>query len=202
ARRLHRLQQVVGGALLEGGEGVLVVGGHEDDVAAAVRLLRDLESREPRHVDVEEQDVGGMLLERLEGGDAVSGLGDHREIGPERSEELGELFAQQRLVLGDDGACGWQGAAMIASQSALVPGQLERASSLGTRVELTTMWSYSWFAAMACSAPWTMATCSAARAEPFTARARARIKRRVFEVMAFLPASMDGSVGGVPAPDN
>ena len=47
-------------------------------------------------------------------GDAVSGLGDHRELGPDRSEELGELFAQQRLVLRDDGACGMQGGVMIA----------------------------------------------------------------------------------------
>src|SRR5436190_1313117 len=106
-------------------------------MAAAARLLGDFEPGQPRHVDVEEQDVRRMLLERLEGGDAVSGLGDHRELGPERSEELGELFAQQRLVLGDDGARGWQGAAMIAFQSALVPGHI-LARSEGERVALTT----------------------------------------------------------------
>src|SRR6185503_3913440 len=66
------------------------------------------------------QDVRRMLLERLEGGDAVSGLGDHRELGPERSEERGELFAQQRLVLGYDGARGWQGGVMIASRRTAV----------------------------------------------------------------------------------
>ena len=79
-----------------------------------------------------------MLFQRLEGGDAVSGLGDHRELGPERSEELGELFAQQRLVLGDDGAGGGQGASMIALQRALVPGQVLFARSPGARVAVIT----------------------------------------------------------------
>ena len=50
---------------------MLVEGGHEHDMAASVDLLRHLEPRQPRHLDVQEQDVGLLLLERAQRLDAV-----------------------------------------------------------------------------------------------------------------------------------
>ena len=82
--RGKRLQHVVDGALLEGGDGVLVVGGHEHDVALAARQPRDLEPGHAGHLDVEEQHVGRMLGERARRLDAVGGLGADRELGPQR----------------------------------------------------------------------------------------------------------------------
>ncbi len=61
ARHREGLHHVVDRALLEGGDGILVVGGDEGDVAPAARLLRDLEPGQAGHLDVEEQDVRRML---------------------------------------------------------------------------------------------------------------------------------------------
>ena len=102
-RRIGGLEHVVRGSLLERGKGVLVVGRHEHDMAAAACLPRYFETRKPRHLDVEEQRVGRMRFELAQRGDAVAGLRDDFELRPERAEQLRELLAQQRLVLGDDG---------------------------------------------------------------------------------------------------
>ncbi len=101
--RRERLHHVVDGALLEGGDRVLVVGGDEDDVALAARLLRDFEAGHARHLDVEEQDVGRVLVERAQRLDAVLGLGADGELRPQLRERLAELVAQHRLVFGDHG---------------------------------------------------------------------------------------------------
>src|SRR5712671_1215782 len=105
--RIGGLEHVVRGSLLERGEGVLVVGRHEHDMAAAAHLARHLEAGEPRHLDVEEQHVGRMRFDLPQGRDAVARLRDDVKIRPERAEQLRELLAQQRLVLGNDGA--WSG---------------------------------------------------------------------------------------------
>ena len=74
ALALGRLEHVVGHALLEGLDRVLVVGGDEDDLAAASVVvvdraqLRDLPRRldagQARHADVEEHEVGLVLVAR------------------------------------------------------------------------------------------------------------------------------------------
>ena len=59
----------------------------EDDtliVHSMDRLARNLEPGESRHLDVEEKNVGAVLLERLQRFDAVLGLSADRELGPER----------------------------------------------------------------------------------------------------------------------
>src|SRR5688500_14089889 len=115
ARRRHGLQHVVGRAVLERRDGVLVVRGDEHDMAASARLARDLEADHARHLDVEEQHLGRMRLQRMQCGDAVAYLRRNLELGPERAEELGELLSQQRLVLSDDRPWPRHGAFIIAS---------------------------------------------------------------------------------------
>src|SRR2546426_11123589 len=94
---------VVRGPLVKRGKGVLVVGRHEHDMAAAACLPGYFETGKPRHLDVEEQHVGRMCFELAQRRDAVAGLRDDFKLRPERAEQLRELLAQQRLVLGDDG---------------------------------------------------------------------------------------------------
>src|SRR6267143_2993905 len=101
--RIGGLEHVVRGSLLERGERVLVVCRHEHDMAAAADLPRHLETGKPRHLDVEEQHVGHMRFDLAQRGDPVAGLRDDVELRPERAEQLRQLLAQQRLVLGDDG---------------------------------------------------------------------------------------------------
>src|SRR2546422_9321770 len=72
-------------------------------MAAAAHLPGYLETGKPRHLDVEEQHVGRMRFDLAQRGDAVAGLRDDVELRPERAEQLRELLAQQRLVLGNDG---------------------------------------------------------------------------------------------------
>src|SRR5882762_8261276 len=106
-RRIGGLEHVVRGSLLERRKGVLVVRRHEHDVAAAAYLPRHLEAGQPRHVDVEEQHVGRMRFDLPQGRDAVAGECDDVEFRPKGAEQLRELLAQERLVLGNDGA--WSG---------------------------------------------------------------------------------------------
>src|SRR5882762_6277191 len=101
--RIGGLEHVVRGSLLERGERVLVVCRHEHDMAAPADLPRHLETGQPRHLDVEEQHVGRMRFDLAQRRDAVAGLRDDVELRPERAEQLRELLAQQRLVLGNDG---------------------------------------------------------------------------------------------------
>ena len=54
----YRLQHVVDGLLVEGGDGVLVVGGDEHDMAAPVRRRATSSAGRAGHLDVEKQDVG------------------------------------------------------------------------------------------------------------------------------------------------
>ena len=61
---------------------MLVVSGHEHDMAAAACLPRHLEAVQARHIDVEEKDIGRVLLECLQGSDAVGRLGHNFELRP------------------------------------------------------------------------------------------------------------------------
>ena len=101
ARRRERLHHVVDRALVEGGHRVGVVRGHERDVAAAVDLLRDLEAAHAGHLDVEEQHVGPVLLDRVQRGDTFLGLRADRQFRPQRGQFALQLRTQNRLVFGD-----------------------------------------------------------------------------------------------------
>lgn len=98
-----RLEQIVHRALVEGGDGVLVVGRDEDDVGAAVDLAGHVDAGGPGHLDVEEEDVGPVLVQQAQRLQAVGSLADDAELGPEPAELLDQFAAQCGLVLGDDG---------------------------------------------------------------------------------------------------
>ena len=70
----------------------------------AIRSLRDpLRGGDPvelGHLDVEHHQVGPQLLGQLDGPLAVAGLADH--VVPLLGQHLGEVEADQGLVLGDD----------------------------------------------------------------------------------------------------
>src|SRR5438477_2687126 len=162
-------------------------------MAAAACLPCHLEAVQARHVYVQKNDVGRVLVERLQRGDAVGGLGHDLELRPQALEKLRELFPEEGFVFGEDSASG-HGNRMIPFQSAFGAGQLLRATSAGARGALTTMYSASAFAASARSVPSTIATCRAASAAALTASATARaIILVVF--MGVLLSAMAGSVG-------
>src|SRR6267142_2092619 len=105
ALALGGLQHVVDHALLEGVDRVLVVGGDEDDLGRAPFQLGDvarrLHSGLGRHADVEEDHIGAVLFDHLDGFDAVLRFGHDLELGPQLGEARAQLAAHQGLVVGD-----------------------------------------------------------------------------------------------------
>ena len=73
------LEDVIHGVDVEGLHGVLVEGGGEDDVRdlelALDELFEDAEAVEAGHLDVEEEEIGGVLLDEIDGFEAVFALG-------------------------------------------------------------------------------------------------------------------------------
>ena len=65
---------------------------------------RDLEAREPRHADVEERDVGLVVVDRAQRLEAVGGERQHLELRPERGEARAQVLGEVRLVVGDERA--------------------------------------------------------------------------------------------------
>jgi hypothetical protein len=100
---VDRLEQVVDGAEVEGGEGVLAVGGGEDDVGAVLgQQGAGLEAGEAGHVDVEEDEVD-LVLAAGEGGEqllAAAALADEGD-GGQLGEQAGEAAAREQLVVGE-----------------------------------------------------------------------------------------------------
>ena len=62
ALRFRRLQQIVDGAMLEGADRVLVVGGDEHDVHLSGERFGRLDAIQSGHLDVEEDDVRLLAL--------------------------------------------------------------------------------------------------------------------------------------------
>jgi hypothetical protein len=105
-RLIHRLHQVVDGVDLERLDGVLVEGGHEDDVRRGLVLhhaARHLEAVEPRHLDVEEHDVRLQPFDGRQRFDAVAGLADDFDAA-DLAEQVAELVARQLFVVDEHGA--------------------------------------------------------------------------------------------------
>jgi hypothetical protein len=103
--------------LLEGFDRILVVGGDEDDLgqqvvvlaaaafaAVARRQLRDLprgvDAGQAGHADVEEDDVGPVLVDQCHGLDAVLRLGNDFQVGPDLEQTCAQLVAHQAFVVG------------------------------------------------------------------------------------------------------
>jgi hypothetical protein len=79
-----------------------VVGSDEDHVTAVGYLTGDLEPGEAGHLDVEKDDVRHQPSEQFQRLEAVAGLADDLELGPERGEMRAQLVAQHAFVFGDD----------------------------------------------------------------------------------------------------
>ena len=59
---------------------------------------RDLEAGQPRHLDVEEHEVGLQPLDRRQRLDAVARLADHLDAA-DLAEQVAQLVARQLLVV-------------------------------------------------------------------------------------------------------
>ena len=109
AGAVEGLEQVVDCIHLEGADGVLVEGGGEDDLGEAgggvEELFDDGEAIEAGHLDVEEDDVGGVGADEVDGFDAVGALGEDVDVAGV-FEEVEELLAGEGLVVDDDGVEG------------------------------------------------------------------------------------------------
>ncbi len=107
AGAVERLEQVIDGVHVEGADRVLVVGGGEDDerqvIEAAMvdEVLEDGEAVEARHLDVEEDDVGLVLFDELDGFNAVGAFGEDFDVA-DGLEQVLQLFAGQLLIVDDE----------------------------------------------------------------------------------------------------
>jgi hypothetical protein len=116
-----RLEHVVDHALLEGLDRVLVVGGDEHDLGQQLVVvpfagwqLGDLACRvdagQARHADVQEHDVGPVLLDQGHRLEPVLRLGHDVQVGPDLEQPGAQLLAHQSLVVGQHRArAGWGG---------------------------------------------------------------------------------------------
>ena len=90
----------------------MVKGGGEDDVGdfefAFDEFLEDPKAVEAGHLYVEEDEVGGVFLDEVDGFEAVFSLADEGDFG-EGFEEEGEFLAGRLFVIDDDGVDGHWG---------------------------------------------------------------------------------------------
>ena len=97
-------EEVVEGFEFEGFEGVLVVGGTEDDGgqrdAVFAEFVDDAEAVEAGHLDIEEDEVGFEGFDAFDGFEAVVGGTDDVDFG-EFAEEEGEFVDRRGLVVGE-----------------------------------------------------------------------------------------------------
>jgi len=106
------LEHVIDGVDVEGLHGVLIVGRGENDVRdfelALDQLFEDAEAVEAGHLDIEEEEIGGMLFDEIDGFKTVFALGLEMDFG-EGFQEEGQLFASGLFIVDDDGVDGHEG---------------------------------------------------------------------------------------------
>ena len=99
----HRLEHVVDGVQVERLDGVLLVSGHEHDrrrLAEPGQHLGQVEAREPRHLDVEEDRVD---VEVLEDPERVGGrVGGEDTADPRVALEQERQLVERRALVVDD----------------------------------------------------------------------------------------------------
>lgn len=87
----------------------MVEGGGEDDVGdfqfALDEFLEDAEAVEAGHLDIEENEVGIVFLDEIDGVETVFALGEEMDFR-EAFEEEGELLASGLFVVDDNGVDG------------------------------------------------------------------------------------------------
>ena len=85
ARLVERLQDVVHGIYFESLNGVMIVGGGENDLRyrqlALDQFFDHAEAVEARHLHIEEHQIRLVLLDQRNGFEAVLALGDHVDLG-------------------------------------------------------------------------------------------------------------------------
>ena len=110
------LEEVVNGVDVKGADGVLVIGRGEDDLGERVgflaggeaglvavkQALDDGESVEAGHLDIEKNQVRMVLLDEVNGFNAVGSLGEDFDAS-DFVEEEAELVAGQLFVVDDEG---------------------------------------------------------------------------------------------------
>jgi hypothetical protein len=102
---LERLQDVVDGVDVERAEGVFVVRGDEYDGRPALGRdpVEDLETVQPRHLDIQEDQVGVQVLDASDGVVPVGALRYHGD-GPVVGEGGAHGAPGQRLIVDEDDA--------------------------------------------------------------------------------------------------
>jgi hypothetical protein len=70
-----------------------VVCGHKSDVAPALGLLRDVETGQQRHLDVEKQYIGRVPLDQIQRFDASPGLTNYAQCRPQLAKVLTQFIA-------------------------------------------------------------------------------------------------------------
>jgi len=114
---IERLQNVIDGVHVEGADCVLIVGRGKHDLRQRLRLACDKTGRpclvafeqllnygksvEAWHLHVEKHQVGMMLLDQLDGLNAVSALSDDVYVA-DRVEQVFELVASQLFVIDNE----------------------------------------------------------------------------------------------------
>ncbi|KAG1540470.1 hypothetical protein G6F50_014360 [Rhizopus delemar] len=99
-----RLQQVIHRALLEGVDGVLIVGGPEHHLGTRAQLgqrARHFDATDAGHADVEEGDVRLLLGQLLQRRGAVFAFGHQLQLRPQAAQLLPQRLPQQFLVVSD-----------------------------------------------------------------------------------------------------
>ena len=79
----------------------MIVRGDEHEMRAVADVVRGIDARQARHVDVEETDIRLTLVEQPHRLPPVPRLGHDLQLGPRRGELAPQRIAQQRFIVGD-----------------------------------------------------------------------------------------------------
>ena len=103
ALRLHGLEQVIDRAMVEGIDGILVVGGDEDQMRLSGERLCSLDTVHLGHVDIEKDDIRFEAVHHDDRLAAIAGLTHDLQFGPRFLQAAGNLLAHQAFIIDDDG---------------------------------------------------------------------------------------------------
>ena len=102
---VDRLDQIVERAGAYRADGVMVVGGGEDHLEVLpARLLQQVEPAAVGHLDIEEDQVWGVVADRLDAGGHRVRRVEHPDIGAMALQQRREGLAAPALVVDDDGS--------------------------------------------------------------------------------------------------